>query len=334
MHDLYEGDAEKMMNAMCNFNDKEAREKALEGIQILPHAKHSISDWLTSLGDGITNDHIHSSSTNTSDNSSNGTSTTTTLVGIVLEAGFNFKKQIEDALTFALDQKEGAVTIEASASQLERNASAIIKEAAIALEMKEKGQKKKNNGPSLHKHSSYTSEQVSFPPFVKRMQAHQKKNISDSAACCMASTVYREDYTKWLMLLNVEDGNTGTTTWTTSLGELVCNGPSEGTCKEALVAIAKRHSLRRCDALELGIAASNVMESAVVEEIVDEPLFFNEERTLSLVKDYTAFCFVGLGLVVFRRRRKRKERKDPLMWKEIVHSKKDAAAKYRRRRHL
>merc|ERR1711865_1065965 len=107
---------------------------------------------------------------NTSDNSSNGTSTTTTLVGIVLEAGFNFKKQIEDALTFALDQKEGAVTIEASASQLERNASAIIKEAAIALEMKEKGQKR-------------------------------KKNIADSAACCMASTVYREDYTKGMMLL-------------------------------------------------------------------------------------------------------------------------------------
>ena len=173
-------------------------------------------------------------------------------MGIVLEAGFNFKKQIEDALVFALDQnqKEGSVAIESAAvSHIERNASAIIREAVIALERNEQRQTKKQNRSVLHTNSAHVSKRVAFPPFLERMQAHQQQNISDEAACCLASTIYREDYTKWLVLVTVEEGNnnTGPTTWTTPLGELVCHGPSEGTCKEALVAIAQRHSRRRCD---------------------------------------------------------------------------------------
>ena len=59
----------------------------------------------------------------------------------------------------------------------------------------------------------------------------------------------------------------------------------------------QQHSRRHCDGWELGIAASNVMvESAVVGKIVEEPLFFNEERVLLLVKYYTTFCLIGLGI--------------------------------------
>jgi len=341
VHDLYEGDAEKLMNGMCNFDDKGAREQALEGIRLLLHSKHSISDWLTSLGDGITKDPMQrnsNSNTSADDSSRNGTSKAATLVGIILEAGFNFKKQIEDALVFALDQnqKEGSVAIESAAvSHTERNASAIIRGAAIALKRKEQKQTKTKRSV-LHTHSSHVSKRVAFPPFLERMQAHQKQNISDEAACCLASTIYREDYTKWLVLVTVEEGNnTGPTTWTTPLGELVCHGPSEGTCKEALVAIAQRHSRRRCDNNDvvqkqqqvlydnknsnsnsnsnnndIDVEAVTVVEKAVMF-YAEEELYTtnNSSNTMEFHWMIIWICWytvIAFGLLVYRNRRRRR----------------------------
>ena len=336
VHDLYKGDAEKLMNDMCNFDDKGAREQALESIRLLLHSKYSISYWLTSLGDGITKDPMQrnsNSNTSADDSSRNGTSKAATLVGIILEAGFNFKKQIEDALVFALDQnqKEGSVAIESAAvSHTERNASAIIRGAAIALERKEQRQTEKKRSV-LHTHSSHVSKRVAFPPFLERMQAHQKQNISDEAACCLASTIYREDYTKWLVLVTVEEGNnTGPTTWTTPLGELVCHGPSAGTCKEALVAISQRHSRRRCDNdvvpkqqqvlydnknsnsnndNDIDVEAVTVVKKAVMFYAEEESYTTNNSSNTIVLNWMIWICWftaIAFGLLVYRNRQRRR----------------------------
>lgn len=90
VHNTYKDGAENLMNVLCNSDAKGAREKALEDIQKLHHATHSISDWLSSLGNCTTTNNIHSNST-ISSNISHSTSQGAIQVGIVLEAGFDFK---------------------------------------------------------------------------------------------------------------------------------------------------------------------------------------------------------------------------------------------------
>jgi hypothetical protein len=309
IHNSYGGDAEQLANALCDNNNEGVRERALEDMRKMAHAKHSISDWLSSLAnDGNDNDN---------DNNNNNGASDATMVGMVLEAGHDFQTQIESALAFALAKKYGyAETEETVQTQQIQTALTIVGENAIAWEIKQKENKKNKDqkkninatkeeedeasSPKLH--SSRPPDEVLLPPWVERMQAHRTKGISDRAACCLASTFYKEDYSKWLVLLDDNTNANGTVaTMTTPLGELVCNGPAEGMCKAALVSIAKRHSGRNCGTTTTTIEPEIIQGGAFESE---SPFFGVEhapvlafDRTVLLTFQHTMLCLVALGVM-------------------------------------
>mmetsp|Transcript_25647 Transcript_25647/g.29599 ORF Transcript_25647/g.29599 Transcript_25647/m.29599 type:complete len:346 (+) Transcript_25647:267-1304(+) len=222
IHDSYGGSAEQLMIVMCD-SDQVVREKALEDMRIMNHARSSISDWLSFLEEGVA-------------------SGDKSLALMVLEAGYDFESQINGAVVVALaNSKAFNGTLQ--------TARTIVSKKMKALKVRRKGEARNPYNQNIHSSNHALDAGLSSSPWVKQMQVHQAKGISDEAACYLASTFYREDYSKWLDLIDDKNarGNTnGTIGATTFLGELGFHGPAEGVCKEALVAICMRLSKRDC----------------------------------------------------------------------------------------
>jgi hypothetical protein len=288
--------------ALCDSNES-VREQASDDLRKLTHAKHSLSDWLATAGVV-------------------GNSTAAIPVGMVLEASFDFNAQIDGALAIAWIRSEGfGDTAEGAFRRVEKKAREWDAKQAQTQQQNEKvavgGEEAPNNASSgspntttattSKLHSSRPPDEVALPSWVESMQEHRKRGIADEAACCLASTFYKEDYSKWLVL-SEESGGNGTYAATTPLGELVCRGPAEGTCKEALVAIARRQSGRNCNARQLlrdpSPTASEAISSVSITETVhgavesDWNPFLAEQSSVTLTSDHTLLTLVALGIVL------------------------------------
>ena len=312
IHGTYQGNAEQLALGLCN-SDLFVRKRAEADMRLLAHAQYSITDWIDSLGEPEG----------------------TTMVGIVLEEGYDYNAQIDNALVYALEHSQsysGAAEEQSVRELMAKKAMELEAREAQKSETKKRQQEQEqedkeqslssnntnatatigNTSESMTapqtvsshgRHSSRPPDDLVLPKWVQTMQAHRTKGLSDEAFCCLASTFYRRDYA---LLVEKSGSNSNPTT---PLGEKVCHGPSQDTCREALLAIARRHSSRNCQNYHYYIENDQQQHEELQLSYLSLPFGYREQAAaVAFSQNVLCLVFVGILGFLFKGRKKKRRR--------------------------